>query len=240
MADRQEQPDGGSALSQLKQVRILGGRMTLTDEASGTVWRAPSAFLNLERIPRGLSAQLNVSVDIKGSYSVVDADLVFDRETGLLDAAIDFSGLRLPALYEALNDPDLIRLTDFDTTISGRIVGQMSTLGLLKTAAVDLEAAPGRLTLPDLEIASLPFRKFEIGAGFDLAAGKVNLRQLELALGEESGPTLTASGSLEGLRHDLFRPQQDDLVVDVAFALDRLPARDLKLFRSRKAKAANG
>jgi hypothetical protein len=218
----------GSPLSALRQIRVIGARMTLTDLASGTVWRAPDAFLTLRRIDRGISADLDLSVALADSTTTIEAQMVFDRDSRQLDSAIEFSGLRPSALYEAIAQPSLMRLRDFDLALSGSIVGQLTTRGRLITAAVDLETGAGSVTIPELQLDRLPLRGMSLGAGLDMLEGRVNLRTFELRMGkEEGGPVIAASGSLSGLSQNIFRPDPDDLVAELSFGLDRLAVPDL-------------
>ncbi|WP_455373191.1 YhdP family protein [Limibacillus halophilus] len=219
------------ALAKLEQIRIIGGRMTLLDEASGLVWRAPQAFLDLRRTETGLSANIRFDLALGEDSSSFEMDLALDRDASLIDAAIDFSDLRLPAIQEVLKREELALLSDLDLALSGSVVGQMTTRGRLKTAAVELKSGPGAIALRDLGLERLPLRSLTLGAGFDLEEGRINLRELEAALGEaEEGPVLTASAALTGVSHDLFRPQRDDLVIEGNFGLDGVTASDLALY----------
>jgi hypothetical protein len=219
------------ALAKLQQIRIIGGRMTLLDEASGLVWRAPSAAIDLRRTESGLSAALRFDLALGEQRSAFELDLALDRGGSLIDAAIDFSGLRLPAIQEVLQQEELALLSDLDLTLSGRIVGQMTTRGRLMRAAVDLTSDAGALSLPDLGMERLAVRSITLGAGFDLTEGRVNLRQLEAVLGDaEGGPTVRASAVLTGIHHGLFRPQRDDLLIEASFEIDRVEAAELALY----------
>ena len=219
-----------SPLAALQQVRVIGARMTLTDLSTGTVWRAPQAFLTLRRIEQGLSADVALGIDVAGSLTRIDAQMAFDRDSRQLDTAIEFSGLRPPALFEALDSPDLQQLEEIDIEISGSLAGQMTTRGKLISAAATLSTGPGSISLPALGMDRIPLRGIALGAGIDMMEGRVNLRSLEVRLGEESGPVITASARVNGLSTNIFEQKAAPLVIDADFALDRVHVDELERY----------
>jgi hypothetical protein len=194
LAELLHPPDPDRAMGYLQEVSVSRAEITLFDQATGRLWRAPEAEVVMTRDAAGIRAEANLVVDLAGELARVSATALYlaaEKQVDVSARTTPFQPAALAALDERLH-----RLNALRVPISGRTQFRLDPDGRLLGLDFEILGGRGALSEPvyfasDIAIARLRIRG-AASAGFD----RIDISEAQLDLG---GPLIELAGSVTGL-----------------------------------------
>ena len=213
------EPDLSHPLTFLQTARIVDGRLTVIDRRLGTVWQAPSANIEVRREAAGLSGDVRLGVKLREQRAKLDLAFLYDKSTTVIDLAAKVSGLRPDALAEVASGLDV--LSAVSVPLSGKVAASLKVDGTIHAVSFDLSGGPGAITLSGLFESAHPLRSIDLRGSFASASDRLTIEAADLQLGsaERPGPTLSITGTLDGLH--------GDMAIEAEARVDRMSADEL-------------
>src|SRR5690606_37714394 len=87
LAELLHPPDPDRSMGYLQQVRITDGEVTLFDQGTGYVWRAPQAEIVMSRDEVGIRADATLVVDLAGELTRVAASALYLESERQIDVS---------------------------------------------------------------------------------------------------------------------------------------------------------
>ncbi len=153
-------PDPNRWTGYLERIRVSDGTVTLIDERSSTVWRAPGSHFSIARERDQITAGLSTTIDAPGGTQRLDASGGLDLPSGEAWLDLRIGGLRLARLaplVPAFEQASAIDMA-FDATGSARF----DATGSIRQGRFQVSGRNGALSLaeesePPVEISRLEF-----------------------------------------------------------------------------------
>lgn len=188
------EPDPAKPGRTLNAFTITRAMVTIEDRGLGRSWQVPEADLTFRRVEAGLTASGRLRLEIESDRVDLALDADYHKGDGSLGLAARVAGLR-PARLAGL-DPALAGLAAADLPVSGAARARLAADGRLDRLDLDLAAGAGRLVLPAPLAGTLPLTAAVVKGGYQRERDRLDLSEFRVEFG---GPTLTASGAVEGL-----------------------------------------
>jgi len=187
-------PDPTKPGRHLQRASLIGADLRLEDRASGIVWHAPEADVDVVRTAAGLEAQARLTLDLGGEKGMAQATMSYRRADDGVAGEIRLAGVR-PAMLARLGGP-LAVLSAVDMPLAGTLKGQGTATGTLAELGIDLSGGAGTLSLPNF---TRPVAGFVLrGRVFD-GMRRAAIDELTVDLG---GPTASLAANIDGLGGD--------------------------------------
>lgn len=207
-------PDGDSALSYLKTVRIVDGELTIDDRKTGMLWRATLARMALERDARGVRGDADLDLVVGDQAPRFRLDGLYDVREGTIEVGAGFDQVKPAAFARVM--PELERLGIADLPFGGQFRIRMDGNGRMLAGGFNLSSGAGTVELPGLYPKGLPVTMVQAsGRVFD-GLGRITIENLLVDLG---GPTLVATAELE--------PAGAESRLQIDVAVHAMPIEDL-------------
>lgn len=153
-------PDPDRWTGYLERIRVSDGTVTLIDERSNTVWRAPGSHFSIARDRDLITTGLSTTIDAPGGRQRLDASGGIDLPSGEAWLDLRIGGLRLARLaplVPALEQASAIDMA-FDATGSARF----DAAGSIKQGRFQVSGRDGSLSLgeedePPVGVSALQF-----------------------------------------------------------------------------------
>lgn len=189
-----ERPD--RQLSFLREVRVVGGTVTLHDQRINFAWLAPNADLSLRRDDVGLSGEIDLDLGPSGWLARLTAAFTYDRELDEIDTAARLSSVRLPALSSLF--PPLAALSGVTTPLESQVSATFTPTGKLISGNFLVRGEEGSISFPELNGNVLPVRSLEVEAALDGPQGPLRVTRGEILFGSQTapGPEVRVQGSM--------------------------------------------
>jgi hypothetical protein len=220
------EPSPARPLSFLKTVSILDGSLTVFDRNLGTVWRAPSARIEVRRHAWGLAGKMALSLALGPQTAEVEATFRHDQAAGTTDFLTRFSELRFEALAALV--PGLAPLSGLEVALDGSLMAGLGSGGRVGSLAFDLNGGAGSLSLPERLPEPLPVQGLKLRGRMDGIAQRLEVETASLRLGP--GPDSTEGVGPEFTLKGVASAQEGDLRIAAEARATGAPARDLQLY----------
>ncbi|MGH7035122.1 MAG: AsmA-like C-terminal domain-containing protein [Stellaceae bacterium] len=194
MGDLLRPPSGEGTLGYLTQLTVRGASLTVDDEALGVAWHAADASADVTRASDRASGNFQIVMGNSGAGSKLAGDFTYLPAYRQVVVRLGFDGLD-PAAWSGAA-PALSPLAAIDLPVSGSFIAELDPERLdLRDAIVDFRFGKGRFKSAALAGGALDVAGGVLQAGYDPAAGRINLGlfSLDLAPG-----TITAKGTIAG------------------------------------------
>lgn len=188
-----EAPDDDGVISALRNIEIVGARVTLTDPTIKQVWRAGKLHAVFSRGTRGIAGKLSFDLQVGDQSVRFAADALYRKSTGDISATLAFNGLS-PSVFATARGP-LEALANLRMPLTGKISFEGNESGAIKSGTVDVEGGEGWIEAPGVYAA--PLRVKAVLVSVDLKdGGRVGmLNRFWVDLGES---TLALNGVVKG------------------------------------------
>ncbi len=220
-------PRSDDPLSFLNTLRVVDGSLFVIDRAMNSIWHAPSATISIQRLSDGLAARawLNFG-EVDEGRDELELSLFYQASQQAIELEANLAGLHPPSM--GLFGDQLAPLSGLDLPFQGTIQASLGANGSLRALDFDIDAIPGRLTLPEVLPQTLAVHDLVVEGQWDSETATLNLEQAKLAISRDyqadpdESPELTVKGQAkleaEGLR--------------IAFdsQVERVPAEDLEYY----------
>ena len=208
----ESKPDPNRPLSFLTKLRILDGQITIEDRQSQLSWEAPGAVIELRRGETGITGEVGLAVNIRGTRATVTADFTYDSTNSLVKMQGGAVNLHPAAL--AWLAPQLQALNGLTTPLDVSLTASGRADGTIESLRFDLRGGQGQLTVIDRFAEPLQIAQLRLRGDFDRSEQRLTLETGELKLGssEKPGPEITITGSVVGAEDE----SSDDLDVELA------------------------
>ncbi|MGE0718785.1 MAG: AsmA-like C-terminal domain-containing protein [Alphaproteobacteria bacterium] len=216
-------PHRDSPLGQLRRLGIRDAIVTIDDRKLGRTWTLPDGDFVFRRGDRGLDGTLSLAVDLGGRALRIDGEFVHRRDAGGTETpqteVLVHLDLPDPTRLAQLA-PELAPLADLQVPLKADAKLTLGPLERVRAAELRVDAGAGRIVH-----AALPEGQIEVAAAVGRARwapdiGRLTLEDLFVDLG---GPSLTVTGTVDGIAHDgidggPMRVAMDAALVDVSTA----------------------
>ena len=203
-----------SLTGHLERIAVSGGTVRLRDDATGTVWAAPSVDAQLDRQATGVSGDLDVQLLLGGHTVRLAAAAEYAASSGSLTLAAAFNGVN-PATLSGASSV-LARFGAVDMPVSGTVSAQFEADGTLARVDYDLTGGAGLLRIPEIWPEPQPFDQIAVRGSVVDDFRTVRFEELFAALGASHGE---ATGFIT------FAPEGVGLSIDASW--HDVPAADL-------------
>ncbi|WP_235720808.1 YhdP family protein [Magnetospirillum molischianum] len=188
-------PDPAKPGRTLQSLTIRSAEIIVDDQVLGRQWRIPESDLTFRRIETGLVVTGRARLELDGDTIGLDIEASYRKDNETADAVARFTALR-PALLARFGGA-LTPMTAVDLPLTGSVHAKFDREGSVEQLDFDITGGAGSVTPPPtLAEGAIRIAGIEARGGYDRAAGRINLARLKLDFG---GPTLAATGSLDGL-----------------------------------------
>jgi hypothetical protein len=139
----------GGSLAELTRIGIRDAALSLYDESSGTLFRAPRSQLVLERESGAVRARTRLDIELDGRTVSISAEGRYDLASGAVGGTAAFSALDLAVLgrrFAALSE-----LAGADVPINGRVRFAMGADRRLGELEVEASAGAGTIAVRQLK-----------------------------------------------------------------------------------------
>ena len=199
-------------LSYLQSVRILDGSLTIYDPDLKPRWAATRANVIIERSSNGLRAELELKMDLDGSFVDLEIEAQLSSENGLINADISFSPVepkRLSRITSILSP-----LEGINVALNGRAT-IVADLNLdVQEATFKFTGGPGNLSIQDIFPGNATLNITSLRVEGILEPGIQKLTLEEVFVNSEN-TTINANGSIQG---EWSRP-----TIEADIAVENLP-----------------
>jgi hypothetical protein len=212
------EPSPARPLSFLNAVRILNGSLTIIDRKLNTVWRAPTAAIEVRRDPSGLAGEMHLALEAGPEIAQVEAAFRHDSDTEASTVTARFANLRLEALASLV--PSLTPAEGLRIPIDGSLAAELGSDGGVRFLTFDVSGGTGSLSLPELLAEPLPIEGLSIRGQMDGVEQRLEIDDASLRLGsgrpaaQGGGPVLALNGSAS-LREGDLRVEVETRASDV-------------------------
>jgi hypothetical protein len=215
LAELLQPPDPARSMGYLQEVSVTEAEATLYDEATGRLWRAPSADVVMTRDDGGIRADASLIIDVAGELTRVTATARYIPE----DRQIDVSARTTPFQPTTLAaiDPRLERLAALRVPISGKTQFRIDLEGRVIGLEFDIVGTQGTLSEPALFTSDIDIRRLRVRGN---AANDFDRFEVVEGLIDLGGPTIEFAGSVAELG---TQPR-----MAIEGALRRLPTNELR------------
>ncbi len=219
----QSKPDPRRPLSFLTELRILNGQISIQDRRSNLYWEAPGAVIELRRGKAGVTGEVGLAVDIRGTRATVVSDFSYDSASGRVKVQGGAANLHPAAL--AWLAPQLQLLTGLSTPLDVSLTGWGSADGTIDSVRFDLRGGQGQLIDPDRFAEPVDIAQLQLRGDFDRAARRLTLETGELTLGspDQPGPEVTVTGTVTSAADD----PAGDLDIETTVTVSNVPMSEL-------------
>jgi hypothetical protein len=182
-------------LSYLKSIK-LQGVITAEDRQLGMNFLLNDVSFEFEGIEDGINGDLSVSIDGPPAISGIEIDVSLLAKGNDISADLNLKGVHLQKLSE-LND-SLAALDGVNLTLDSDISASMTLPDIIHSLELEARSGAGDLLLPDFIANPIKIRSMNLHATADPVNQKLDLKQLELQLGEQTaqGPDISITGSV--------------------------------------------
>ncbi|HEX2113357.1 MAG TPA: AsmA-like C-terminal domain-containing protein [Alphaproteobacteria bacterium] len=214
LAELLQPPDPGRAMGYLQEVSITRAEITLFDQATGRLWRAPEADVVMTRNDVGIRAEASLVLDLAGELAKVSATALYLAEERQVDVSARTTPFQ-PAALAAL-DERLHRLSALRVPISGRTQFRLDPNGRLLGLDFEVVGGQGVLSEPAYFLVDIPITRLRVRGSASAGLDRVDVSEAQLDLG---GPLIELAGSMTELD---TRPK-----IAIEGAVRRLPTDEL-------------
>ncbi len=179
----------GGNLAYLRRVSIVAADVTLFDEPSGILWRAPRSDLILWRDANGLRADVTLNVETGQRTARVVANARIDRETLRADVAARFEQLDPGDIAHKVDG--LKVLTGVSLPLSGTLTFVVGADRKLSAMSFDAMAMDGRVGVPDLFPDPIPVGRISTRGRIDDTFKTIEIDELAI---DSAGAAIKAKG----------------------------------------------
>ena len=184
-----------SRLSYLQSVSILDGSLVIYGPDSKPRWAAKRANVVIERSSNGLHAELELEMDLDGSFVDLEIEAQLNSENGLINADINFSPVEPKRLSRITSIPS--PLEGINLALNGRAT-IVADLNLdVQEATFKFNGGPGNLSIqnifpgnPTLKVTSL-----RVEGILEPSIQKLTLEEVYV---NSENTTIHANGSIQG------------------------------------------
>lgn len=223
----ESKPDPERPLSFLTELRILNGRISIQDRRSNLFWEAPGAVIELRRSESGITGEVGLAVDIRGTRATVVSDFTYDSASGRVKLQGGAANLHPAAL--AWLAPQLQMLTGLTTPLDASLTASGRADGTIESLRFDLRGGQGQLTIADRFAEPLQIAQVRLRGDFDRSAERLTLEAGELKLGtpQQPGPEVSITGSAASAADGSAGNLAGDLEVEATVTASNVPMGDL-------------
>ncbi len=219
----ESKPDPERPLSFLTELRILNGRISIQDRRSNLFWEAPGAVIELRRGKSGITGEVGLAVNIRGTRATVVSDFTYDSASGLVKLQGGAANLHPAAL--AWLAPQLQILSGLTTPLDASLTASGRADGTIESLRFDLRGGRGHLTIADRFPEPIQIAQVRLRGDFDRSAERLTLEEGTLTLGtpEQPGPEVSITGSATSAADGAA----GDLDVEATVTASNVPMGDL-------------
>jgi len=223
----ESKPDPERPLSFLTELRILNGYISIQDRRSKLFWEAPGAVIELRRGETGITGEVGLAVDIRGTRATVVSDFTYDSASGRVKLQGGAANLHPAAL--AWLAPQLQMLTGLTTPLDASLTASGRADGTIESLRFDLRGSQGQLTIADRFAEPLQIAQVRLRGEFDRSAQRLTLEEGKLKLGtpEQPGPEVSIIGSAASAADGSAGSLAGDLDVEATVTASNVPMGDL-------------
>ena len=149
-------------LSRLTEVRVDGARLTLDDQVTHQVWRAPRADVTLRRDEGGLRGFARLDLAVGKRITRLNADVTFRSGDGITRVQTRFDNIAPAELADRA--PELQRLAALGMVLRGSAEVRLDRSFTPLDASLRVSGNDGVLTLPELYAEPLKLASAELAA----------------------------------------------------------------------------
>lgn len=201
-----ETPQRTQTMGFLRQVSIVNADLTIYDQPTGTVWRAPGAYIDFQRDDQGISGAFSAAVHVGEQRWGLEATGIYDNRTRTASIKVRFAGVEPAVLAAQANLLEGVEISglplsgtlDLEFLVEDTVARAAPIVGFDVTMGAGSVAVPGRLPGP------VPISSVHAQGQYDLSAGAARLDHFSISAGDASA---TGAGTLvfaeEGLGLDL-------------------------------------
>jgi hypothetical protein len=204
-------PDPTRMMGYLRRISILDGKLTVFDQISGVSWRAPRADVVLVRDRAGIEGIAQVDVALGEELVSLTANAVYNSAGRSARVTLRFSDLDPVRLRDA--GLDLPRLASLRMPVGGAVELTVDAAGGFSDVALELDAGPGHVDLPELYSEPLAVSALRLRGRFDEGFDSLHIDSFAADFG---GPSATLSGRVwlaDGARGGRLEGVLDDLTI---------------------------
>jgi hypothetical protein len=188
-------PDQEGPLGYLSSISMVKADLTFDDQRAGIMLSAPESEIVFSRDGTGLGVSARVNLAIGDHFTQFQLAGGYNPAQNALDLEVLFNGFvpaEIAGFSAALKPLALARLP-----VSGKVLGRVGLDGKIGALAVDLKAAAGTLTAPDLFDATVEVRSAALKAHVDEGFKSLVIEAFTV---DFNGPQIAVSG--KGMRKD--------------------------------------
>lgn len=182
-------------LSYLKSIR-LQGVITAEDRQLGMNFLLNDVSFEFEGVEDGINGALFLSIDGPPSISGIELDASLLAKGKDISADLKLKGVHLQKLSK-LND-SLAALDGINMTLDGSVSASMTLPDIIHSLEIEARSGAGDVLLSKFIANPINVRGFNLHATADPVNKKLDLKQLELQLGEKTaqGPDISITGTV--------------------------------------------
>ena len=214
----ESKPDPQYPLSYLQTIEI-NGSLGFEDRKTGLGWRADPIDFLFSSSDGGIKGDLSVSLAEPHAFSGTTVDVALNASGDEIDASLQFAGLHAAGF--AHFTPGLEALAGVNLTLGGTVSTALTLPDTVHKLEVDIKSSAGQVEHAKFYPQALQISSLELQASADLAEKSLQLKKLDLALGQGGSdwPKLQASGNA--------RLDEHTVSLEIKALLQRLPVDDL-------------
>ncbi len=205
LAERLAGQAGRDTAIGLRRVRVTSADISLFDEGTGVLWRAPDSELALNRDAGVIRADLDLKVELGERPLRVTGQGRFAPEDGTTNLVFTFSGLQPEELADRV--PSLAELAALRVPLAGRIAFVLGPDRQPGPISLVVTGGSGQIVAPQMWDAPLPISEMLVEGLFDTQA--VSIRLDRFLVGAD-GLLITGNGN--------WAQADDRLRVEAAFS----------------------
>ncbi|MEK9722454.1 MAG: AAA family ATPase, partial [Rhodospirillaceae bacterium] len=181
---------GSDALGYLTRLSIIGGDITVVDQALDRSWRMPAADVHLTRFIDRLKGDMSLMLKTDEGETALKVGAEYLKQTRRLDLNVAFERLS-PATFADLTR-ELAPLGGLEVPFSGTLLLGLPVGGAVDRVRIKAAGGPGRLNLPKPAAQSLNVAAVDLDAAYDGAKGAGQVAALRVRLAPNSFVALPA------------------------------------------------
>ena len=184
-------PDPGGPMGYLMRVAVVDADLTVEDERLGTLWRAPSTQITLQRSEVGIDAEVSFDLRVDDQVMPLSAVAEYRIADQRLDAGVTFGTVN-PAVLSRVSSR-FQEFARFSVPVQGTLTLDMDSRGTVDELGFHFIGGGGELALPEPAAQRLEIDKLELRGRYDGRSGVTEFERIFLDLGDRGAIELPAT-----------------------------------------------
>jgi len=175
-------PSPDKPMSYLSLVSVIGGDITLIDQALKKSWHMPATDVRLVREVDGIRGQMSIVLAFDGQQTEFDIEGAYDVTSRRLTINLDVRDMAPAAVASLL--PEVAFLDVLEVPLSGSVSLQMQIDGVVEIVAVNLKGGAGRIVQAGPNGHPIPINSIALRATYNEPEARADIDYLKIDVGD--------------------------------------------------------